>query len=249
MMSFKTVRSMLLIAYDSGDLGDEDFLVLYNSYQSRNPEFPFAIYGRFSLDSLDEAECLAMFRFRKQDIPLLAQVLGVPEKIACPQRSVCSGMEAFCMVLKRVAYPCRYSDMIQCFGRPVPELCMITNTMLDWIFDNHSHRILNWNANILNPHFPEVYANAIQRKGAPLPNCFGFVDGTVRPISRPGKNQRMVYNGHKRVHSLKFQSLALPNGLIGHMYGPVGMLSLTILLYIKKTNNFVKCIPTANLKL
>ena len=77
MTSFKTVRSMLLIAYDSGDLGDEDFLVLYNSYQSRNPEFPFAIYGRFSLDSLDEAECLAMFRFRKQDIPLLAQKLDL----------------------------------------------------------------------------------------------------------------------------------------------------------------------------
>ena len=152
---------MLLIAYDSGDLSDEDFLVLYNSYQSWNPEFPFAIYGRFSLDSVDEAECLAMCRFRKQGIPLLAQVLGVPEKIACPQRSVCSGMEAFCMLLKWVAYPCRYSDMIQCFGRPVPELCMITNTMLDWIFDNDSHRILNWNANILNNYFIEVYANAI----------------------------------------------------------------------------------------
>ena len=122
------------------------------------------------------------------------------------ERLICSSMEAFCMVLKRVAYSCHYSDMIQCFGRPVSELCMITNTMLDWIFDNHSHRILNWNANILNPHFPEVYSNAIQRTGASLPNCFGFVDGTVRPISRLGKNQRMVYNGHKRLHSLKFQS-------------------------------------------
>ena len=71
------MRSMILIAYDNGDLSDEDFLALYNSYQSRNPEFLFAIYGRFSLDSLDEAERLAMFRFRKQDIPSLAQVLGV----------------------------------------------------------------------------------------------------------------------------------------------------------------------------
>ena len=26
---------------------------------------------------------------------------------------------------------------------------------------------------------------------------------TVRPISRPGQHQRIVYNGHKRVHSLK----------------------------------------------
>ena len=66
------------------------------------------------------------------------------------------------------------------------------------------------------------YADAISNKGAALENCFGFIDGTVRPISRPVANQRIVYNGHKRVHALKFQSVALPNGLIGHLYGPVG---------------------------
>ena len=53
-------------------------------------------------------------------------------------------------------------------------------------------------------------------------NCFGFVDGTVRPIARPGEHQRVMYNRHKRVHALKFQSLALPNGLIGNPHGPVG---------------------------
>ncbi len=31
----------------------------------------------------------------------------------------------------------------------------------------------------------------------------------------------MVYNGHKRVHSLKFQSVVAPNGLIANLYGPV----------------------------
>ena len=31
----------------------------------------------------------------------------------------------------------------------------------------------------------------------------------------------MVYNGHKWVQALKFQSLALPNGLIGNFYGPL----------------------------
>ena len=35
------------------------------------------------------------------------------------------------------------------------------------------------------------------------------------------KNQRAIYNGHKRVHSMKFQSVALPNGLVGHLCGPV----------------------------
>ena len=141
----------------------------YNAYPTKNPEFPYGIYGRFSLDDVDEAECLANFRVRKQDIPLLIQILGIPEKIVCPQRSDCSGVEEFYMLLKRLSYPCRYSDMIPHFGRPVPELrCTIANTMLHWIFENHSHRILDWNANILNPHFLEIYANAIHRKGAPL---------------------------------------------------------------------------------
>ena len=33
---------------------------------------------------------------------------------------------------------------------------------------------------------------------------------------------RVIYNGHKRVHALKFQCVALPNGLIGNLFGPVG---------------------------
>ena len=68
----------------------------------------------------------------------------------------------------------------------------------------------------------ELCLSTILQKGAPLDNCFGFIDGTVRPICRPNRGQRTVYNGHKRVHALKFQALALPNGLIGHIYGPVG---------------------------
>ena len=35
------------------------------------------------------------------------------------------------------------------------------------------------------------------------------------------QTRRVVYNGHKRVHGLKFQSVALPNGLIGNLYEPV----------------------------
>ena len=57
----------------------------------------------------------------------------------------------------------------------------------------------------------QEYANAIHRAGAALNNCFGFIDGTMRPICRPGHEQRLVYNGHKRVHALKFQSTSLPN--------------------------------------
>ena len=57
---------------------------------------------------------------------------------------------------------------------------------------------------MLNPPALQQYTHAVSDKGAVLDNCFGFVDGTVRPICTPGENQRMVYNGHKRVHALKW---------------------------------------------
>ncbi|DBA00415.1 TPA: hypothetical protein N0F65_012946 [Lagenidium giganteum] len=33
-------------------------------------------------------------------------------------------------------------------------------------------------------------------------------------------NQKYCYNGHKRKHGLKFQSLVAPNGLIAHLHAP-----------------------------
>ena len=52
--------------------------------------------------------------------------------------------------------------------------------------------------------------DVIRAKGAQLENCFGFIAGMVRPIARPNWQERIFYNGHKRVHLLKFQSVALP---------------------------------------
>ena len=138
-----------------------------------------------------------------QDITLLADVLQLPVTIRCHQRTTCDRTEALCMLLKRFSYPCRYSDMIHRFARPVPEISMITNTVMDHIFLSHGDRISQWNCDVLSPPMLQEYADVIHGKGAPLNNCFGFIDGTVRPISRPGQHQRIVYNGHKRVHSLK----------------------------------------------
>ena len=136
---------------------------------------------------------------------------------------VADGIEGLCMVLKRTSFPCRYSDMIYQFGRPVPVLSMVTNQVVDYIYQAHGHRLTQWNNLLLNPAALQRYADAIARKGAPLENCFGFVDGTVRQICRPNENQSTVYNGHKRVHALKFQSVTIPNGLIANLYGPIGI--------------------------
>lgn len=151
-----------------------------------------------------------------------ADALQLPETFRCHQRTTADKLEGLCVLLRRMSFPCRYSDMIPRFGRPVPELSMIANTVMDYIHDVHGLKLSQWNHDLLNPHCLDTYTDAISNKGAALDNCFGFIDGTVRQICRPSQNQRIVFNGHKRVHSLKFQSVTLPNGLIANLYGPVG---------------------------
>ena len=68
--------------------------------------------------------------------------------------------------------------------------------------------------------FFKSYAESVRLQGAPLSHCFGFIDGAVCRIVRPQENQRALCNGRKRMYSLKFQSVAIPNGLIANIHGP-----------------------------
>ena len=45
----------------------------------------------------------------------------------------------------------------------------------------------------------------------------GFVDGTVQPVCWTGAGQRQVFNNYKKVHSLKFQSVAVSNYVIANI--------------------------------
>ena len=48
------------------------------------------------------------------------------------------------------------------------------------------------------------------------------MNGTGRPICKPRHDQRAVYNEHKRVHALKFQSVVAARGVNGiHTLGGV----------------------------
>ena len=64
--------------------------------------------------------------------------------------------------------------------------------------------------------------------------CWGF-------ICQPFVNQRTNYNGHKRVHSLKFQSVTLPNGLIAHLFGPVGKYLISYIFLVPTITKSVPC--------
>lgn len=193
-MAFKYVRNLLLLSHDDGLIDNEQFLLLFDLYSLRQHDFPYDNYEPFDLNKFDESECVAEFCCRKRDIPKLFEVLQIPDPIICDQRSICSGIEGLCMLLKRMSYPCRYGDMVHTFAKPVPVLSIITNQVHDFIYDTHKDRVIAWNHDILNPVKLQTYADAIADKGAPFGNCFGFIDGIVRAISRSGENQRIEYS-------------------------------------------------------
>ena len=49
----------------------------------------------------------------------------------------------------------------------------------------------------------------------------GLIDATLMRCCRPIVFQQSMYNGHKRAHGLKLQSIVCPDGMIGHLFGPV----------------------------
>ena len=110
--------------------------------------------------------------------------------------------------------------MIPVFDRSVPDLSLISNHMLDFMYNTHGHLLQDFNQTWLSPQQLEQYAVAISDKGSPLEHCWGFIDGTVRPACCPGSNQRVLYNGQKQVRAIKFQSIVAPNGMIANLYSP-----------------------------
>jgi len=68
MSSLSEMRNSLPFLDGSKSISDEEFLILYESYSSKNPDFPYSSYPKFNFDQMDESECLTEFRVWKQDI-------------------------------------------------------------------------------------------------------------------------------------------------------------------------------------
>jgi hypothetical protein len=146
--------------------------------------------------------------------------LDLPLQIHAENRTTEPRRDALCMLLARFTYPKRYSDLHLEFGWTPERVSRITSVLCRLIVDRWQH-LLTFDHHRLTPRKLREYANIIRKKASPLHNCWGFVDGTVRPIARPVRMQRTVYNGHKRVHALKYHAIVTPDGIIAHFYGPV----------------------------
>ena len=87
----------------------------------------------FDLDDLNEDQCKSELRFEKNDIPRLAKAFGMNGEFVFHNGTKVDTTEALCVLLRRLAYPCRYLD-IPTFARSVPELSIIFNQTLEFIY-------------------------------------------------------------------------------------------------------------------
>ncbi|DAZ94199.1 TPA: hypothetical protein N0F65_000426 [Lagenidium giganteum] len=96
-------------------------------------------------------------------------------------------------------------------GRPVA--CQISSPTLSTTSTTDTRQLLAFNHGYAAQNVHR-YADAIFDAGGSMQNVWAFMDGTVRGICRPKNHlrQQSVYNGHKRKHALKYQTLTTPDG-------------------------------------
>ncbi|XP_077506971.1 uncharacterized protein LOC144116141 [Amblyomma americanum] len=181
---------------------------------------PLSVRGLLNIDDIDSGVFRRHFRFEKHDLHRLQRPLQIPEAVVTPQRVAVPGDEALCITLRRLAYPNRLCDLEDLFRRHSSTLSSVTNIVLGHIETRFFHLLDDLNNHAwLNLDSLETFSQAVHKKGAPLKNCWAFIDGTARPICRPSRNQNVYFSGHKRVHALKYQSVMCPNGIICQLDG------------------------------
>ncbi|KAE9093882.1 hypothetical protein PF007_g17964 [Phytophthora fragariae] len=175
---------------------------------------------RFNINRLSEKDCIDRIRFGKVQLAYLLMQFRIPPFFSTEEGYRVSSIEALCITFERMGCPSRWREQVQKFGR--------SESNLSSIFYHVCEHITARCAPLLRGDWDRVstrledFASAIQAKGAALDNVWGFTDGTVRNICRPGDTteQRAMYNGHKRSHAVKYQAVTTPDGIIVHMFGP-----------------------------
>lgn len=197
------------------------FLQLAVQYIAARPRnYPFIPHVRFDLRLYDDDTCTRFFRFQQDEIRTILASLRMPDIFKADNGLAFASIEGLSLVLRRLAYPCRLIDLVHMFGRSESSLSRMISTVLRWIHRRWSRRLLHWDHQRLTPAKLEQFAAVVSEQGSPLPAVIGFIDGTVRPIARPTQDQELDYNGHHRVHALKYQAVTTPDGIIVHLAGP-----------------------------
>jgi len=204
------------------------------------------------INDLIEEDIHINFRFRtKQQLHRLRAGFQFPAVMKSGKVTAFSGEEVMLLGLYRLARPTRLVDVgfEHLFGFNYVEVSVAFRLFLDHLCDNWAHllkdNMLYWKPKLadfaecirvkLHEHYNCTFAPVNQDGGF---RVFGFIDNTMNATCRPGGGpardgvdaprndpliQRAWYNGWKKMHGMKWQTVDLPNGMNFHVWGPVSL--------------------------
>lgn len=147
-------------------------------------------------------------------------MLDLPSVVRADNGALEDSVTALAMLCSRLAWPRRLADIQLALGWESSRVSRIADVTAAHLFERWKH-VLRYDHHRLRPQTLRRFADKLVEAGCSLDNCWGFLDGTLRKVARPDWNQRILYNGWKRYHALKYHCLLTPDGLIAHVYGPV----------------------------
>ena len=207
------------------------------------PERTRSLHESILIETFSPRDCHEKFGFEKPELHILSSILLLDNKKFILYNGSCMlGEEMLLLGLYRFHTKAKFSEISCLFKRDNSILSCAFNIFVTYIIQNFGRLV----SDSLKPwivHFP-VFAEAIRVKLVEasdgeisfLPNSyliFGFYDDTVLECCRPGAGprynsgqrnsndiQRAFYNGWKKHHGFKYQTLELPNGMCADLFGP-----------------------------
>ena len=127
-----------------------------------------------------------MFSISIEEIRRLCAALQLPATTTSKNSTTWTAEEGLRILLRRLTYPCRSANLACIFGRLNPDLSVIINPVCSQICEKWAKLLTNFKKAARFSEDPlKSYADAVHTK-CPLNNCWGFIDGTVQAICRPG---------------------------------------------------------------
>eukprot|EP01035_Chromulina_nebulosa_P018566 gene18566-24289_t len=177
-----------------------------------------------SIESFSDEDCWKLFRTRKTDLYRLRRALKLDQDVFIADNGtkftgdeiLLIGLHTYC-----ISGPIDQTTSFR-FSLELSQLSRAFNNLSYWVdlFPYFAECISKRLADSCDIHYP---AGSFR--------VFGFHDDTVIATCPPPNGERhdnyiqmAFYNGWKRHHGYKYQTLELPNGMCADMYGPTSFI-------------------------